>query len=181
MHTVQDKIEIGLVSTYLALVDVLNGSIFGKKLDQRLPQMLAMETDAVRWQYETDPNDITLIGTSNYLISLCGNYYLRAVAIIAAGGSGGSVTPIMAERYQYAALEYTVTDIPGDGNPQDGETTFYDPRFIGAKNFAYIIAGAATETEEDGQVSLNTTTGILTRSNTFSLGESIIVPILQKL
>jgi hypothetical protein len=91
-YTVAQKIQIAQVSLVLVNNDVAAGALFGKRIDTRLPLMLAMETDSVNWQYEHDPSDSTLLETSDYLYSLC-KYSSRARAIINAGGGGQVITP----------------------------------------------------------------------------------------
>jgi hypothetical protein len=173
-----DKIQIGDVSTYLALSKQLKSGLFGARLDPRLPQMLAMETDAIRWQYDYDNNDSTLLGTSNYLMELCGGEGLKALAIIT-GGGGGTISPITPSGYVYTALSFIVTATPTTGQPTNGENTFQFNQFIGGIQFVYILAGGVTETVSEGQVSFDNVSGTMTRTNTFSTGETIIVPFLR--
>ena len=91
--TILDIIKLGKVSTYLASQAVANGNLFNAYIDQRLPKMLYTETKSVEWIYNLDPNYPTLLGSGNYLYSLCGLFALQAKAIIAGGGGGTPVIP----------------------------------------------------------------------------------------
>jgi hypothetical protein len=181
MLTVSEKIQVGQVSTYLAFSDVEKGSIYGARLDPRLPVMLAMETDAVRWWYNLDNNDSTLLATSNYLISLCGKYALTAIAIVNAGGGGGTVNPVVPSGYVYTALSFTATAVPTLNEPTDGSFTFQSNVFIGGLQFAYVIVNGIFETIEAGEVTFNSITGTITRLNPYVTGDIMVVPFLRKL
>lgn len=91
--TVAEIIDIGDVSTYLALNKISRGTLFGGNTDPRLGLMLAMETDAVRWQNDFDSTDTSLTQTANYLYGLCGALGVQANAIISGGSSGSVITP----------------------------------------------------------------------------------------
>ncbi len=91
--TVPQIIAIAKVSEYLSLLDVSKGSLFGKRVAPETPNVLYMERKAVEWLYDLDPTDSSLVGTANYLYSLCRGYGLKAQNIINNGG-GGSISPI---------------------------------------------------------------------------------------
>jgi hypothetical protein len=95
LTTISGTVEIGDVSIYLAANDNSKGSLFSPRLaSPTSPVLIAIVTDALRWQLEGDPTDDTLRGTSNYLLWLCGRYRLAAQAAISGGGGGGgSVVP----------------------------------------------------------------------------------------
>ena len=69
LPTILETIEIGDVSIYLAGNDNSKGALFGKRLaSPTSPVLIAIVTDAIRWEYETDPTDDTLRGSCNYLL-----------------------------------------------------------------------------------------------------------------
>jgi hypothetical protein len=91
--TIPDMIEIGDVSTYLAANYEGEGSLFGERLAVTSPQSIQLVTDALRWQYESFPDDSTIRGVANYLQWMCGKFGLTAQYVIN-GAGGGSVIPI---------------------------------------------------------------------------------------
>jgi hypothetical protein len=178
--TVAQIIEVGHASKYLAQIDVLKAPINGAKLDPRLPITLAMETDSVEWIYDLDNDDSTLTDTSNYLLSLCGAYARRALAII--GSGGGSITPVAPAGYAYTSLGFTVTATDtGDGSPVNDENDWYNAMFVGAQQLTYILVNNMTETVVGGEFTFVPATGIITRTNTFVTGDKIVVSFLRRL
>lgn len=94
--SVENIIRIAKVSQYLSKIDVAKGSLFGKRIAPNTPQILYMERKAVEWLYNLDPTDETLIGTANYLYSLCRGYNLQANSITGGGGTVSPVNPVTA-------------------------------------------------------------------------------------
>lgn len=91
--TIAETIDIGDASVFLSGNDNSKGSLFGKRLaSPTSPVLIAIVTDAIRWEYDTYPTDETLRGSCNYLLWLCGRYRLEAQAAIS-GGGGGTVIP----------------------------------------------------------------------------------------
>jgi len=108
--TIPETIEIGDVSIYLAGNDNSKGSLFGKRLaSPTSPVLIAIVTDALRWEYDTYPTDETLRGTANYLLWLCGRYRLSAQAAISGGGSGGGTVIPGGTSAMPAALDWIVS------------------------------------------------------------------------
>lgn len=97
--SISGTVEIGDASIYLAANNNAAGSLFGNRLANPTSAVLiAIVTDALRWQLEGDPTDTTLRDTSNYLLWLCGRYRLQAQEAIArsgggSGSGGGTVIP----------------------------------------------------------------------------------------
>lgn len=91
-YTVEEKINIAKISQYLSAKDVRDGSLYGATLNPILPEILYIERKSVEWAFDKDPNDSTLFGTSNYLLSLCNNAK-KAVQILNLGGGGEVVDP----------------------------------------------------------------------------------------
>jgi len=90
--TVLQKINIAKLSLTYASVDILQSGLYGGGIDLNLPRKLYCIRKNVEWLYDLDNADTTLTTTSNYLLALCGKYYLKANNNI--GGSGGSVSPV---------------------------------------------------------------------------------------
>lgn len=107
LATIPQTITIGDGTTYLMGNDEANGALFGQRLVKKTsPLMIAIVTDAIRWTYDTDPNNETLRGTANYLIWLCGAYGLQARAL----SGGGTVTPINPGNAMPSKIEFYVND-----------------------------------------------------------------------
>lgn len=88
--TIPQKINIGLLSVSFAIKDIEKGGYEGDGVDLELPRKIYCITKGINNRYILDPTDTSLNGTTNYLIQLCGKYYLQANAAM---GSGGSVIP----------------------------------------------------------------------------------------
>lgn len=98
MLTIAQIIDIGKICTYLSDNDVARGALYGKRLDPRLPLMLAIETDSLKWVYEaTIGSTSSLITLANYLYDLCQPYAAQARVILALGGGGIVVNPTGAQ------------------------------------------------------------------------------------
>lgn len=88
--TIPQKIDIGLLSVSFAVKDILQSGYEGGGVDLELPRKIYCITKNCLWLYNLSPTDPSLVATTNYLIQLCGKYYLQANAVM---GSGGSVIP----------------------------------------------------------------------------------------
>ena len=117
--TVAQIINIAKISQYLALNDIANGGLWGKGQDLELPQKIYNIRKSIEYWYYLDPSDTTLTPTSNYLLSLCGKYYLEAQNIIFNSNSVSTVSSI--------------------GNPQPYQ-------FIVNSSDSFILSGESTKT-----------------------------------
>lgn len=179
--SVPDKIQIGDVSSYLAQIDVLKSSLFGRKLDPRLPLMLEIETDAIRWRNDIFPTDPTLLQTSNYLYELCGRYINKALVIISGAGSGTPITPIAPSGYVYVSIPYVVTATEMyAGAPVNLQTVWVNPLFIGALSLTSIIIDNTVETIGFG-FTFDNINGVITRINPFFTNSVVIISFLKKI
>lgn len=91
LFTVSEIILIAKKSQFLASNDIQRKGYFGGGIDLQLPRKIKAVRENVEWMYNLDPTDDTLVGTANYLLSLCGAYAFKANAI---SGGGGTVSPI---------------------------------------------------------------------------------------
>lgn len=178
--TFADKIQIGKVSAYLANVDTIKSSLFGGRLDPRLPLMLQMETDAVEWMYQLNPTDTSLTSTVNYLYELCGGYAAKAASIVASG-VGSTITPVSANGYIYTSVVYVVTTTEtGSGAPVNNATIWINPLFLNAQQLTFILVDNVVETVGFGFI-FDPTQGKITRSNPFFTGSTVVVSFLRKI
>ena len=180
--SIADKIQIGKVSTHLASIDVLKSTLFGRKLDPRLPMMLRMETDAIEWLYLLNPADASLVNTSNYLYELCGTYSNKAASILSAGGTTTISTPVAPAGYIYTSLSFTVSATStGDGSPVNNTTTWTNPLFIGAQQLTFILVDNVPESS-GVTFTFNPLTGTISRPNIpFFTNSIVVVPFLRKI
>lgn len=177
--TFADKIKIGYLSAYLANVESLKASLFGAKLDPRLPLMLQMETEAVDWMYQLSPNDSSLTSTVNYLYELCGGFAAKSTTILTSGG--GAVTPIAANGYIYTSVAYVVTSTEtGSGAPVNNTTVWINSLFLNAQQLTFILVDNVPESVGFG-FAFDPTQGKITRTNPFFTGSTIVVSFLRKL
>jgi hypothetical protein len=81
-------------------------------------------------------------------------------------------------------IPFTVSGISGNGgleDPTPGLFTFQSDKLIGAVGVNFIVVNNANETLKGGQFSLDTVTGILTRTNQWFEGDTWVVPAFYKL
>ncbi len=92
--TIQQTIDRGNVSIYLAGNNNAKGSLFGARIaSPTSPITIAMVTDALDWGYDGGAQtDESLRAMANYLTWLIGVYGQQAEAILQ-GSGGGTVVP----------------------------------------------------------------------------------------
>ena len=138
--TVFEKLNIAALCESYAVVDIKQSGLYGGGVDLQLPRKIYCIRKSIQWLYDINNGDSTLEGTTNYLISLCGKYYLQAAAVIA-GGGGGSVTPIrQAQQYPIKVLGSVFA--PTDGKTYVNTNIVGDPVmiFIGGYNEEWHFA-----------------------------------------
>lgn len=179
--TPSDIVEIGDVSTYLALNYVSKKKLFGGAVIKPTPPVLiAMATDALRWGIEGGAeSDESIRNVANYLYWLCGTFQLKAQNIIS-GPGGGSVVPTPSGGGAVNALDFEVSassPIPTGGSTITLDGTSGNPDYRG-----YLIVNISrgglwqnTTTLGDGSsyYSWNSVTGLLTVFPAVSAGELI--------
>ena len=172
-YTIEPIIQIGQLSTSLAQADVLKAAIMGEKLDPRLPILIAMETDSVKWKNEINPSSESLINTANYLYSLCGIYASRAWYILSQGNGGSNVSPVTPISYQWVSYPVTIS-----GN---GGSTYTDTYLIDGRDLHFLIYNNQVLTTNKGDFTFDPTTGTVTFTNLTQFdGDDIIFPFNWK-
>ena len=183
MITFADTIKIGYISAYLANIDSLKSSLFGRKLDTRLQLMLQMETEAVDWMYQLSPTDTSLTSTVNYLYELCGSYVAKASMIAFNVITGGSIAvlPVSANGYVYTSIPFVVTATDtGTGMPVNNTTVWINTIFIGAQQLSFLLVDNVPESIGFG-FTFDPTIGKIVRTNPFITGSTVVVSFLRKL
>jgi hypothetical protein len=130
--------QYGNVSSFLAATDFAGQNFLsGGSFNSDLPMRLSLVTRLVEWNYNRDPNDVTLVSTGNYLYQLVGKYRNQAQLIIAnnmpgiiinpANGVQSTLQPI----YLQFRVGVTVSPVVVNGQnvtlPVDGENSFVIP------------------------------------------------------
>ncbi len=130
--------QYGNVSSFLAATDFAGQNFLsGGSFNSDLPMRLSLVTRLVEWNYNRDPNDVTLVSTGNYLYQLVGKYRNQAQLIIAnnmpgiiinpANGVQSTLQPI----YLQFRVGVTVSPVVVNGQnvtlPIDGEGSFVIP------------------------------------------------------
>jgi hypothetical protein len=101
-------------------------------LDRELPTKLYMERKAVEWLYLQNPNDSTLIKTSDYLLQLCGRYSFSAQAILNGGGGSGNSVVTTGNLTALAVPQDVLLKVGTDSDaPAAGTYTLTRPSFVG--------------------------------------------------
>lgn len=92
--TIQEAIDRGNVSIYLAANNNAKGSLFGARMSSPVsPLTIAMVTQALDWGNDGGAQTAEdLRQMANYLVWLCGQYGREADAILS-GSGGGTVVP----------------------------------------------------------------------------------------
>jgi len=118
--TVSQKITIGLLSEAYSTIDILKSGLYGGGIDLQLPRKIYCLTKNIQWLYNLSPNDSTLTDTTNYLIAICGKYYLQSQGAI----SGGQIiNPNQPTQFTYL--------IPITGADFSDATNYNNPKIVG--------------------------------------------------
>src|ERR1019366_9248290 len=88
------KINIGSLSEAYATVDIEKLGLNARGIDVNIAKKIYLLRKSISWAYNFNQTNSTLTATSNYLIALCGKYFLKAQANIIGGGTISPVTPI---------------------------------------------------------------------------------------
>lgn len=101
---------IAPISQYLASNAVSEGALFGEPVNPNLPIQIYINTQSVQYRYDyeniADGNtpSASLVGTANYLYSLCGMFGLIAMGL---RQSGGAVPGTGGDTHLYSAPAQT--------------------------------------------------------------------------
>lgn len=166
LPTIAETITLGDATVYLMGNDVANGALYGARLvTKKTVILVAYVTDALRWQFESNPADTTLRGVANYLIWLCGIYGAQARSF----SGGGTVIPIPPTSTPLA-LEFYVDDTTP---VKTGQSTVVFLAFIGY-NLLFNRGNQPQAMVSDGfntYYSWDRTTGTFTCFGAANLGE----------
>lgn len=119
--TVLDKINIAKLSQTLATIDILKSGLYASGIDLELPRKLYCIRKTIENTYNLNNSDSTLFATSNYLIALCGKYYLAAQSAIS---GGGSISPIIPSEPKIYLIPITGADFVD-------ATNYHNPLIVG--------------------------------------------------
>ncbi len=94
-YSIAQIIDIGEASTYLSIIYNSEGSLYGQRIGAPTsPLTIQMVTWALNSGNEGGGQTAaSLRGVANYLISLCGRFYLQATQVLGIPG-GGTVFPV---------------------------------------------------------------------------------------
>lgn len=124
---------IAPIANYLASNSIANGMLYKGTLNEKLAIQIYIETQAVQYRYNAENiaggniPSAALIGASNYLYSILGEFGSVATNISGSGGSSG-VIPIVGGRTIIYSIpqQFTYTVLV------DGETVISVPLPVGA-------------------------------------------------
>lgn len=133
--TIAQIIQIKEICKYLSLNSISKANIFkGKALDERAARMIYIEGKSVELRFKQNPNDPTLIATSNYLYSLLGRWAIEAETIlnnlsvappVIVGPGNNTVNVGQNATFSttvFSSIAYTVQWYDSGGNPIPGAT-----------------------------------------------------------
>lgn len=87
-------IQYGDICSYLSAQDFARQNLLkGGSFRTNLPMRLSVCTRILKWGYNRNPNDETLVNVANYLYQLCSKYIQQAKIVIANMGQGVIVNP----------------------------------------------------------------------------------------
>jgi len=164
--TTSEIITYAKISQYLAVQDIATKGLFGGGIDLSLPNKIYNIRKSIEYWYNIDPTDDTLEATGNYLMAICGKYFLKAQAVSGVAGSIAAVTSLNApEPYQFIVAASGTTFI-------DGQSSVTLTSFIGY-NLLFSRGGIpqSTVSTEPSYYSWNRSTGLLTISPAAVSGE----------
>ena len=135
-------------------------------LDPNLPLLIAMETDFLSWAYDANPNDTSLRKVANYLVKICGKYFLQASENISLGGLVSNPNPASAFYLEPKRIEFIV----GTSYINDGETSLIitDNVFDGFLDITYNSGVVPRNTTTTADFYYTPTFGVDTTVITFS-------------
>jgi hypothetical protein len=158
--------QYGNVSSFLAATD-FSGQNFlnGGSFNSDLPMRLSLVTRLVEWNYNRDPNDVTLVSTGNYLYQLIGKYRKQAQLIIANNMPGIIINPANGVQSTlqpvYLQFRVGVTASPQVVNgvnvtlPTDGENSFVIPLSYILNSLEGTLDGVQVPISDPLQISMN--------------------------
>ena len=167
MPTVLEILTAAPGACYLAANANDNKSIFqGGRINPLLPSQIYAGYFVAKKIYDLDPTYDGLVPVCNYLWELMGRYGVQAQGL----SGGGSVTPINPTMgYEYYELSLTWDCVPS--------YIYQNNAMIGALAIGYIFVNGIAETVQGGQLTINYTTGTITRVNPFYSGDIIVIPM----
>lgn len=155
--TILEKITIAKISEFLCAVAIEKGGLYGEGIPLGLPTKIYNIRKTIEYQYDQDPDDTSLIATSNYLYGLC-RFNLQAQGIM---GDASIIAGVIA-RAAPNPYQFFVTS---SSTPlRDGDTTVTLTSFIGYNliyNRNYIPQGNVDPGNGGSYYSWSRTTGIL--------------------
>lgn len=137
--------QIALASEYLSGNDIAKGSLFGKRLNTKLNQIIYAERMALTWMLSKDSGYSTLQQVANYVLWLCGKYWLEANYIISQGGGGQPITPITPSPLVGSTLNWIEVRKADFANTTD----YVDTRLVG-KDLSVLGSWLGSRLLEEG-------------------------------
>lgn len=150
--TTLQKLNIGAVSEAFSVIDIAKQGLYGGGMTLDLPRKIYCIRESIQWRYDLDNSDDTLVGTSNYLLALCGRYYLQANAAII-GGGGTVVVPCQPSTDNSSFLNI-------DSNDFADATHYNNPQIVG-KQLLVFANDFGNRFLEEGTEWAYTNTGIV--------------------
>jgi hypothetical protein len=91
MPTVNEIIGYAKIAEYLSLNDKSRAGLYFDGNPDRLPELIYLVRKGVELRNQQDPTDDTLTSTANYLLTICGKYWLQSRFV--SGTAGLVVVP----------------------------------------------------------------------------------------
>lgn len=164
--TIPEIIGYAQISQYLAVGDIKRKGLFGGGIDLSLPNKMYNIRKSIEYWYSIDPTDDTLTFTGNYLIAICGKYFLQAQSVSGVAGSIAAISSLNApDPLQFIVAASGTTFI-------DGQTSVTLSSFIGFN--IVFVRGGITQSDvstEPTYYNWDRSTGLLTINIAAGTGE----------
>ncbi len=164
--TIPEIIGYSQISQYLAVADIRKKGLFGGGIDLGLPNKIYNIRKILEYWYDLDPTDDNLEFVGNYLMAICGRYFLQAQSVSGAAGTVAAISSLSApDPLQFIVAASGTTFI-------DGQTSVTLSSFIGFN--IVFVRGGITQSDvstEPTYYNWSRNTGVLTINIAAGTGE----------
>lgn len=129
--TILQKITIGAVCEAYSLIDIKKSGLWGGGQNIPLPRKIYCVRKSIENTYDLDTTESYLEFTTNFLIALCGNYYLKANNQMNPGGIVPGVIPPSGINVTFP-IKVTGSDFEADG------VTYINQSIVGYNIMIYV-------------------------------------------
>lgn len=164
-----------LAQGYAAVDRTRKNFLYGGVVNDLMPEKIYLVRKSIQHQYDINPSNTTLRGTSNYLWTLCGIYGLRALNSLGMGGgsvviitTGGQVVSVEWDKVQFVIGDSSQSIPDTLPAPNNGDTVVTLPYRIVPKSEVVFYQGAPVKLYPSNDFNFIAAYGATTTTYTFS-------------